>query len=289
MRCVEERIIRVSPKDGSSPYGQVVKCGKCYACRYNKTQMWIDRIEMEQKGYPRSPVFVTLTYRDDSIPKNDSGDPILSLRHMQLFFKSLRKELSPHKIRYIYLGEYGGQTVRPHYHIILFGRPGGISDFRSLIQKHWHHGFALTTAITAKRTAYVASFHINSWQSPPGRPRPFVQYSRNPGIGYSYLEEFANSNLHLQRDPDLNYVRLSGQKRPLPRYILQKLFPDGYPTELDIQPLRFYLAEKYPELSFSQAVQYVKDVYQHRLIKQLQKHGKYIQPVSCEPGQEVSF
>lgn len=280
MRCVDERMIQVRPADGSPAYGQTVVCGKCYACRHNKTQTWIDRIEMEAKGSVHRPLFITMTYDDTHLPRNRNGDGCLCLKHVQDFFKRLRKDISPAKVRYIYLGEYGGRTVRPHYHIILFGCPGSLNFCQTLIQKHWPYGHTRTTPVTARRVAYIASYHINSAESPDGRPRPFVQYSRNPGIGYCYVEEWSNVRFHVQERPNLDYVRLSGQKRPLPRYIRQRLFPDGYPVEIEIQPLRLYLAERYPDMSFSEAIAYVQQIYKRRLIKQLQKHGKYIQPVT---------
>ncbi len=42
---------------------------------------------------------------------------------MQLFIKRLRKYFNNNKIKYFYCGEYGTQTLRPHYHMIVYNAP----------------------------------------------------------------------------------------------------------------------------------------------------------------------
>lgn len=286
MRCVDLRDVRVVPKDGSPSILYQAPCGKCYACRYNKTQMWIDRLEMESFDSITNPLFLTLTYSDAHIPRNSEGLPELCLRDVQTFLKRLRKAIHPLKVRYVYLGEYGGRTVRPHYHFILF--PSAPFN-HSLISEKWFKGHVMVSPVTPRRLAYVASFHINSAECPSGRTLPFVQYSRNPGLGYSYIEKESNVSLHTQEIPDLTYVRLNGRTRPLPPYIRKKLFPDGYPLELNTVPLNEYLKDRYPDLKFHEACDYVRKLYKHRLNKQLQKHGKYIQSRSNTPDKEVNL
>lgn len=60
--------------------------------------------------------FVTLTYDEQNVPQDYS----VTKRDLQLFFKKLRKSLRGKKIRYLACGEYGDQTLRPHYHLLLF-------------------------------------------------------------------------------------------------------------------------------------------------------------------------
>lgn len=278
MRCVNEKLVKVTRRSDWRSDSLHVGCGKCYACRYNRTQQWIDRIEMESIDSRTNPLFLTVTYRDECLPlSEDNGLATLCLRDVQLYLKRLRKAIYPLKVRYVYVGEYGGRTCRPHYHFILFS--SGPFD-HSLLESTWGLGHVRVSMITPKRIAYVASFHINSAECPTGRALPFSQYSRNPGIGYSYVEKESNAKIHLQETPDLRYIRLNGTVRPLPSYIRKKYFPDGYPLPIDREPLFAYLNDRYPDLPFHEAVDYVNTIYKHRLTKQLKKHGKYIRPSS---------
>lgn len=63
---------------------------------------------------------------------------VLKKRDIQLFIKRLRKANSKHTdmpaIKYYAVGEYGGRTQRPHYHIILFNAK------LELIQPAWDLG-----------------------------------------------------------------------------------------------------------------------------------------------------
>ncbi|WGL31253.1 replication initiator protein [Dipodfec virus UOA04_Rod_843] len=109
----------------------VVRCGKCIGCRMDKSADWANRLLLEKEYYPDDQCyFLTLTYDDVHAPRvyvsdHDTGEalPVLTLsrRDIQLFVKRLRKRLEPQKIRVFYCGEYGPQTFRPHYHMIVFG------------------------------------------------------------------------------------------------------------------------------------------------------------------------
>lgn len=85
---------------------------------------------MLELQYHDSSYFVTLTYDDLHVPKSYYPDPetgeahtsfTLCKRDFQLWMKRLRKKFSDDKIRFFACGEYGGQTKRPHYHVIVFG------------------------------------------------------------------------------------------------------------------------------------------------------------------------
>lgn len=277
MRCPNEKLVKFPDTSTGLPKGLTVPCGKCYACRYNRTQQWVDRLEMEARTHPRPPFFVTLTYSDEHLPRTSSGVGQLDPKEVQTFLKRLRKELHPDRIRYVYIGEYGGRTHRPHYHFILFGCSLTALQLQSVFERKWQRGHARVSSVTPKRLAYVASFHINAHEAPTGLVRPFARYSNRPGIGYGYCEDFALSAPHRREVPDLQYIRLNGSRRPLPTYIRTKLYPDGYPLPLDIQPLPYYLAERYPGMLFHEARQYLRDYHSRKLKRQLEKHGKYIQ------------
>lgn len=114
--------------------GQPVDCGHCLACRIKRRSSWVTRMEHEFVTQGAQALFVTLTYNDANCPK-DGG---LSKRHLQLFFKRLRRTMDYHcdktKFRYYACGEYGDITRRPHYHFIIFGLT---NKYRKLLFDTW--------------------------------------------------------------------------------------------------------------------------------------------------------
>lgn len=108
-----------------------VPCGKCPACLKRRVSGWSFRL-MTERNNSLSANFITLTYDGHSVPITRSGFMSLSKKHLQDFFKRLRKASSRNiAIKYYAVGEYGGKSYRPHYHIILFN-----ADI-SLIQQAW--------------------------------------------------------------------------------------------------------------------------------------------------------
>lgn len=98
----------------------LVPCGKCAACKLNYSAEWATRIMLEVAENDHN-YFVTLTYDDDHVPVSESGALTLDPKEIQLFIKRLRKHLEKtgQKLRYFLAGEYGENTQRPHYHLIL--------------------------------------------------------------------------------------------------------------------------------------------------------------------------
>lgn len=92
-------------------------------CRLNRRRLWTGRLLLEASAHTES-VWCTLTYRTLPGPftwrgKQYSGG--VSPGEIQLFMKRLRKAVAPQRVRYFAVGEYGGRTLRPHYHVALFG------------------------------------------------------------------------------------------------------------------------------------------------------------------------
>lgn len=109
-----------------------VPCGRCPLCYARRVSGWSFRL-MEEDKVSTSSYFLTLTYDTDTVPITKHGFMGLSKRHVQLFFKRLRKSHdlpaearnrvsneTGKPIKYFAVGEYGGKKFRPHYHIILF-------------------------------------------------------------------------------------------------------------------------------------------------------------------------
>jgi hypothetical protein len=110
---------------------QYIPCGQCIGCRLDYSRKWADRMVMESSFHENS-WFLTLTYDQAHLPSSklildeqtgevvDSPFHTLVKKDMQDFIKRLRKNTNQ-KIRYYLVGEYGDETYRPHYHLILFG------------------------------------------------------------------------------------------------------------------------------------------------------------------------
>lgn len=193
--------------------GLVVPCGKCYSCKHTKVNDWAVRMQMEARKYKDNCSFVTLTYNDESLPK----DGLLSKRDYQLFLKRLRKQLNNHygiKFRYFMCGEYGEKFARPHYHFIFFGVS---TKFVDIIEKCWSMGFVKVLPVDFKCCKYVAKYCCKSlakykYDLDTGEVHSeFVNMSRRGAIGKDYLME-NYVNLYLDKG-----VKIGSFKYALPR------------------------------------------------------------------------
>ena len=200
-----------------------IPCGQCIGCRLDRSLMWAVRISNELTLHDQAS-FLTLTYKD--LPPNNS----INKEDLQAFFKRLRFHLEPKKIRYYACGEYGTKTLRPHYHVCLFGWfPEDAKIYKTTEDGHplwtsetlegiWLHGFCVVGQLTFETAAYTARYVTkkitgDSAQTHYGDRTPeFALSSRRPGIGRDWAEKFsteikANANI---------YVR--GQTFPVPQY-----------------------------------------------------------------------
>lgn len=229
----------IRDKDGKP----VFSCGKCIACRINITTMWTKRLydELQSWGYDNS-CFVTLTYSDEFLPKNNS----LVKDELSRYFKRLRKDLSleNRKIKVFAAGEYGDKTHRPHYHAIIFGLSPYLQHDRSLIVDNWklcdddifvwkHRGneWLKGNAIDYVSRAtfqYVAKYvqkrltgsDGEKEYTETGRIAPY-SYKSN-GLGLKSLNEQA------QFIKDNGFLYLNGEKVPVPKYYRDKLGVKGF-------------------------------------------------------------
>lgn len=87
-------------------------CRQCWECKQTRANEWAVRCSLEQRDHDQS-CFITLTYKDNPL--------ILDKTDLQKFIKRLRKQIEPQKIRYFAAGEYGDKSLRPHFHVIIFG------------------------------------------------------------------------------------------------------------------------------------------------------------------------
>lgn len=143
---------------GSADKWVRVPCGRCSACRVQRTRVWAERI-MSESFYHENNVFVTLTYDDDHVPRLPNGQLTLVKKDLQDFWKRLRRDLEYYeegrKFRYYACGEYGDQTSRPHYHAICFGL--GLDDLH-YFEDNWKFGFVKLGGLTYDSARYVAGY-----------------------------------------------------------------------------------------------------------------------------------
>lgn len=182
--------------------------------------------------------FVTLTYADDT---NDGN---LHKDHLQAYIKRLRyyaDSLLHRRFRFFACGEYGRQTHRPHYHLILLGlrqaewnfirlKAMEVDDaggfvfsrlyFSFVLDRIWNYGMSRADPCNEQTIAYVAGYCNKVLAKyPDGLVKPFRLMSRRPGIGYDYIMSNPNQVLY-RRDLNDDFITLS-------RYIEDKLYPQG--------------------------------------------------------------
>jgi hypothetical protein len=178
--------------------------------------------------------FLTLTYSDENVP----GGGTLVYGDFQRFMKRLRKRIGL-PIRFFMCGEYGEQTVRPHYHAIIFGygfpdktywgkSPTGHPIYRSKeLEELWTEGNSLIGSVTRESAGYVARYCMKKINGDlaedhyKGREPEFAHMSLKPGIGLSFFEKFSSDIL-----PN-DYVIQDGFKIPVPKYYDRKFEEKG--------------------------------------------------------------
>ena len=201
--------------DRRESIGQVmeVPCGQCIGCRLDRSRMWAVRCVHEASLYDEN-CFVTLTYRDEDLPSDGS----LNLVHFQDFMKRLRRFFSDRKIRFYHCGEYGDESGRPHYHVLLFNldfpdkvfwsERNGNRYYRSaILEERWRRGMCIIGDVTFESAGYVARYVLKKitgdlaqdhylrcdehgeafWLVPE-----YTTMSRRPGIGRGWYDLFSS-------------------------------------------------------------------------------------------------
>lgn len=238
-----------------NPKVMLIPCGQCIGCRIREREDWTTRIELEARDYPKEEVwFITLTYNDEHVPgmivktgeimrkvqytwkpgeKRPDSVQILLYEDIQKFLKRLRKAYRG-KLRYFVAGEYGEQTARPHYHMILYGwKP---TDLKNLYKIHhngyytskwledlWGMGQIQIAQAVPETYRYVAGYVTKKMYEIDGKKanayyelgqtKPFACMSLKPGIGDHYYQE------HKAEIWRQGYIQCTnGKQAQIPRY-----------------------------------------------------------------------
>lgn len=185
--------------------------------------------------------FITLTYDEEKLPHGRTLVP----KHLQDWLKRIRKEVSPVRLRYYAVGEYGDTSFRPHYHVALFGYPGcsfgrsTYSRYRNrccprcdLVQDTWGQGNILVGQLEQASAQYLVGYVIKKMTSMNdhrllGRHPEFARMSLKPGIGAHAMSAVAATVDRFNLDKlegDVPSALRHGKKiLPLGRYLRRKL------------------------------------------------------------------
>lgn len=233
-------------------------CGQCLPCRINRRRQWMWRQTLESYTHEENS-FVTLTYSDKYLPAGSNLEPDV----LRLTINRFRTAIAPVKVRFFAVGEYGGQSLRPHYHLSLFGVSGDtvlhsygrarraddiMYDCWKMCDKK--NGFRMEefNELTAQ---YVAGYVIkklsdNTDLRLEGRVPEFARMSRRPGIGRPAVALIAdvliNSGHGRALIDDIGDVpselRIGRRSIPLGRYMLSAVRKAVGFTEEEISEIK---------------------------------------------------
>lgn len=200
--------------------GLPVGCGKCFFCNIKKKSKWTARLMMELHDHTHA-VFLTLTFSDEHLP----NPPYVSKRDLQLFFKRLRKNIAPRKIRYYACAEYGSERGRPHYHAIVFNLRFSDAD---AVASAWPFGFFRMDAVVAGSIAYVAGYvskkfiGCREYQfTGEVKEKEFNLMSRRPALGSGFIKKLLPYAFSQSPCDVIDFLSIGGR-----RYYLDKTLKD---------------------------------------------------------------
>lgn len=196
-----------------------VPCGKCPQCLKRRVASWSFRLEMESLLWNKQ-YFLTLTYDNENVPITQNGFLTLEPKHLTLFFKRLRKRAG--KLRYYLCGEYGTNTKRPHYHVILFAQS---SLFESDIEAEWKFGSVYYGKVETASIRYTVQYYDKGvWQKSHVRDDREPEFSRmSQGIGKNFLTTKQVQNF--LDNPQKSFIYdVEGKKIAIPRYYKKRLY-----------------------------------------------------------------
>lgn len=222
----------VLPKAGTEKVP--VPCGRCPPCKLRRVNSWVFRM-LEEEKISSSSYFVTLTYTTEHVPISPNGFMSLSKRDLQLFFKRLRRDCEPYKLKYYAVGEYGTDNKRPHYHLVIFNVP----DTKHF-QSAWSLGAIHIGKVTGESIAYTMKYidkpHSEkglfpNWQPFVGRDDREKEFPlMSKGLGKNYLTP-EMVNYHQADLTRLHVTKEGGHRIALPRYFRQKIYTEAQQNE----------------------------------------------------------
>lgn len=242
----------VTMQDGFRDMPRQVNCGRCIGCRLDRSRAWAIRCINEAQMHERN-IFITLTYNDNQLVYGGAEHGILYPRHLELFWKRLRKHFKQ-RIRYFACGEYGDKSNRPHYHACVFGldfedkklwsSKNGINLYTSgLLERLWTHGMCTIGDVNFESAAYVARYIMKKrlgqeaqQYEQQGIEPEFVRMSRGGrtkegenlgGIGSSWFDKYESDVF-----PN-DYVSIRGGVKVKPPRYYQRRYELTHPLTME--------------------------------------------------------
>lgn len=227
--------------------GMPLPCGKCPDCKSRRISGWSFRL-MKEAERSSSAFFVTLTYDPEHCRIDGNGMMTLLKSDLQTFFKALRK-LNRNKLKYYACGEYGTDSWRPHYHVILFnaelhtlvGTTAAFDMKRKRIPidgtyqcrcEAWPHGHVTVGQVTEASVGYTLKYitkpsRIKGHGNWDERLPEFALMSK--GLGDNYLTDSAKKwhKEHGKIAERVYITRKGGEKISMPRYYKDKIYSKG--------------------------------------------------------------
>lgn len=224
---------------------RTVKCGQCKECLTQRARTWALRLTEENRRQ-KSAYFCTLTYSEENVPIIDTiheGKEItvttLVQKDMQDFLKRIRnnqRKITTKKIRMFYTGEYGGDTKRAHYHMIIFNLDKNLTSFDPTrkskkpqvdhkLERIWKKGHVRTGRVEGGSIRYVTNYMMSKNIDVIGeQKKPFLACSQ--GLGAGYLDDYQMR--HWEQGEHKVVTSKPMKYRPnLPRYYMERLFDEG--------------------------------------------------------------
>lgn len=234
-----------------------VRCNMCNGCRLDHKRDWGLRGMHENQMHDNSQ-FVTLTYDEEHIPPGAN----LLKPDVQKFFKRLRKHLTENnqpKVRFMYCGEYGPKTSRPHYHAIIWGlnltdlqykltSDKGNTEYSSdTLSTLWPHGTCTASNVTFATCSYVAGYMLKDTVNRH-------QNVRNAAVkdGHNYVGNYQKTEKAIDAEGNITKIALpyenldvstgeiTTRERPYANYSskpgigrswLEKYYKDCFPSD----------------------------------------------------------
>lgn len=214
-----------------------VPCGHCLPCMIKKESQITFLANKELiSNYMRgkSASFVTLTYDDNHLPKNDSGFVTLCRSDLQKFLKRMRRNMEYHNARkdfkVLYCGEYGDgshstsrtgvSTCRPHYHIVFIGLSP--TDVKYYTRKLWPFGLCDVGPLTHGGLRYLTKYMTKACPDKDVKELRSICDVQNPFFYHSIGlgKEWICNNLQKIVDDGFTF-NLNGKINLFPKYVMQ--------------------------------------------------------------------